>query len=262
MPPYRLGERIGGGANSEVFRAFDAAGTAVALKILIGEEAARPGILERLAAEVALSRRLSIPGLVRLFDSGRLDARPFLAMELIEGPTLKETMAKRRLPVEAAIAIVAAVADTLTALHRVHVVHRDVKPANVMLRGGNEPVLTDLSVAALTAEDRAPGGDLLGSPGYMAPELIEDRHWGPAADVFSLGVMLYMLLTDRRPFSGSPDEVMECIRHVEPLPPSSIDPGLPRELDAVVACVLAKNPAERWHANDLARALRHLQAQG
>jgi serine/threonine-protein kinase len=195
---------------------------------------------------------------VRHLDSGCLDVGPFLAMELIEGRTLKETMAKGRLPVDAAIAIVTAVADTLGELHRVQVVHRDVKPGNVILRGGKEPVLMDLGVAALTMEDRAPGGDLLGSPGYMAPELIEDRPWGPAADVFSLGVMLYMLLTDRRPFSGSPDEVMERIRRVEPLPPSSVDPGLPRELDDVVARVLAKNPAERWPADVLARALRRL----
>jgi serine/threonine-protein kinase len=255
---YRLLDRIGEGAHAEVYRALDPEGRAVAVKVLTGEEAHRPGVLGRLAAEVTAVRRLDLPGLVRLFDSGRLDEGPFLAMELIDGASLKEAMAAKRMPLAQVVGIVSSVAETLAGLHAAGIVHRDVKPGNIMLRQDGAPVLMDFGVAALTDEDRTPGGDLLGSPGYMAPELIDDRPWGPQVDVFSLGVVLYMLATRRRPFYGSANEVMNRIRNDEPVAPSKIDPALPIELDFILSRALAKSPDRRCGAERLARDLRKL----
>ncbi len=251
---YRLHDLIGRGESSTVFRAEASDGRIVAFKHLRGPEAERAGVVERLAAEVALSRRLDHPGLVRLYDSGVQDGRPFLAMELIEGPTLQAVMAKQRLLVTWSLSVVAAVAEALAALHEASVVHRDIKPSNIMLRGETEPVVMDFGVAALAPLDRRADADLVGSPGYLAPELIDGKPFDGKADVFALGVVLHMLLTETRPFDGMADAVMEKIRTTDPPPPSMIDPAL-LDLDAIVARALAKNPGQRFTAQDLAAAL-------
>jgi serine/threonine-protein kinase len=255
---YRLLDTIGRGASATVHRARDPSGRTVALKLIEGPEAARPGLLDRLAAEVALSRRLALPGLVAHLDSGTYEGKPFLAMELVEGPTLQAMMAKHRQPVAQSLSIAAAVADTLAALHAAGAVHRDVKPGNIMMRAGMGPVVMDLGIAALGPAEQGAGGDLLGSPGFLAPELIDGHPFDGKADVFALGVVLYMLLTDKRPFDGSADTVMDRIRHAEPAPPSASDPTLPRVLDAVLARALAKDPRERYSASEFAAASRAL----
>ena len=255
---YELLEPIGHGESSEVFRARGPDGNKIAVKLIAGDEARRPGLLDRLAAEVALSRRLGAAGLVALLDSGLLSGRPFLAMELIEGTTLAAGMAAGPMPVRRSLAVTGAVAATLDAIHRAGAVHRDVKPGNVMLRSGDVPVLMDLGVAALGPADFRPGTELVGSPGFLAPEVIDDRPFDGKADVFALGVVLYMLLTGTRPFDGTMEQVMRAIRREEPPPPSTLASDLPIGVDRIVARALAKDPARRSSAADLALALMQL----
>ncbi len=257
-PAYHLLACIGQGQSGRVFRARDAEGREIAVKVIEGDEAARPDLLVRLAAEVTLSKQLADDGLVRLLDSGLLDGRPFLAMELVDGPDLSSLMAAGPVPLQRTLGIVAGVAVTLARIHAAGAVHRDVKPGNIKLRGGIRPVLMDMGVAAITAADRRTGNDLVGSPAYLAPEIIADRPFDGRADVFALGVILYMLLARRRPFGGTADEAMDAIRSVEPPSPSALDPNLPHSLDMIVARALAKDPAERFTAAALAEALRAL----
>jgi serine/threonine-protein kinase len=254
--PYQRFEMLGQGEAGSVYRARAPDGRIVALKLLYDAEAERPSTIRHLAAEVALSRQLSHPGLVSLLDSGMWDGRPFLAMELIDGPTLEAEMIKQRLPLARSLPIVVAAAGTLAVLHAADAIHRDIKPSNIMLRGGTDPVVMDLGIAALGAVGEQEDGDLVGSPGYLAPEIIDDRPFDGKADVFALGVVLYMLITDRRPFDGSVDAVMDKIRREAPLPPSTIDPALPRALDGIIDRALAKDPRQRYAASDLAAALR------
>lgn len=250
--------RIGRGASSEVFRARDADGGIVALKVMLGAEAGRAGVLDHLAAEVALSRRIDHPGLVRLLDSGLFEGQPFLAMELIEGPTLKAAMAQGRQPLARSLSIARSVAATLAKIHDAGAVHRDVKPDNIMLRAATGPVLMDLGVAALAPADRDQDRDLVGAPGYLAPEVIDGRAFDGKADIFALGVVLYMLVSGRRPFGGAADEAMARIRQSSPPPPSSLVSALPPALDAIVARALAKSPVDRLSAVEFADLLATL----
>ncbi len=251
-PPIKFSTRSGAANRARSSAPRDSYGHIVALKRIDGAGAGH------LAAEVALSQRLNHPGLVSLFESGVLDGHPFLAMALIEGPTLKAVMAARRLPLAQSLSIIASVAETLAKLHEAGAVHRDIKPGNIMLRGGADPVVMDLGVAALSNDDAQRGRDLVGSPGYLAPELLDDQPFDGEADVFALGVVLYMLVTDRRPFNGTADAVMDQIRTIEPVRPSAINPTLPRVLDDVIAHALAKNQDRRLSALDFATALRKI----
>ncbi len=257
---YRVLAPLGRGAGGEVVAAEDlASGRRVALKLLDCPPTA--AVMARLTREVALSRRLGHPALVRMIECGVLDGRPFQAMDLVEGTLLHDALADAPFPARRALAISGAVADCLAALHAAGVVHRDVKPRNIVLRPDGRPVLTDLDAAALEPAELAPGTDLVGSPAYLAPEILDDRPADGRADVFSLGVVLYQMLTGRRPFDGSAAEAVEAIRRRTPAPPSHWVPGVTREIDAVVMRCLAKDPAGRLPAEKLASHLTELTSR-
>lgn len=257
MTAYRILHSLGRGTGAEVAAAEDVAtGRTIALKLL--DAAPTPEVLERLGRELALSRRLGHPALVRLLDTGVLDGRAFQAMELVEGRSLRDALAAAPFPPPRALAIAAALADGLAALHAAGAVHRDVKPGNIVLRADGSPVLTDLDGAALAPAEMAPGTDLVGSPAYLAPEIIDDRPADGRADVFSLGVVLYWMLTGRRPFEGTAAQVVEAIRTTEPLPPSHWVPQLVGEVEWLVLDCLSKDPACRPTARQLAGRLAEI----
>ncbi len=218
---YRLHGLLGRGGMSDVYRADDLLGGGqVALKIVRSDD---PSFARRLVQEAGALERLEHPGLVRLLDAGTIGDRTYLAMELVEGPTLVEVLRDGPMTPTRAARLGRTVAGALAYVHRAGVVHRDVKPGNVMLDADGTARLGDFGIAllsdtsTLTAE-----GTTLGTAAYMAPEQLEDHHVGPEADVWSLGIVLLECLTGRRAYEGGAAEVV-ARRLAGPVPlPSSL----------------------------------------
>jgi predicted ATPase/class 3 adenylate cyclase len=254
---YLLVEEIGRGGMGAVHRAIDRrTGGPVAVKLLHPVLAADPQYAARLRREAAVAAALTSPRVVRVTDLGEHEGRPFLVMEYVPGPTLREHLdARGRLPVAEALAVALEVARALAAAHAAGVVHRDLKPENVKLVDGHVKVL-DFGIARA---DGSPGltaaGAFLGTPEYGAPE--QAQGGGDArADVYALGVLLYELLSGRRPFPG-PGLVALVRQHVSsPVPP--LGPNVPAPVRALVARCLAKEPAGRYQSAD--HLVRDLEA--
>ncbi|PWC37563.1 serine/threonine-protein kinase [Azospirillum sp. TSO35-2] len=268
--PYRVEGVLGQGAMSVVYRATDSRdGRAVALKLLRAEllaAAERNAVLARFGREAQIGLRLDHPNIVRVHDYGTLDAgqggAPYLAMELVRGRELKHYLeADQTLSTPQAGGLMLAVLDALGYAHDRNVIHRDIKPANIVVQDDLTPKLADFGIAQVSSSDLTQAGDLLGTPAYMAPELLRGEKADARSDLFSAGVVLYYLLAQRRPFSGSVATVMQQILFVEPPPPSHGNPELPPPFDTVILKALAKAPADRYpSAAAFADALRHALA--
>lgn len=255
--PARLGpflpERLlATGGMGEVYLArHGELGTPVAIKVLPAmPPAALSQVQERFAREARLTAKVQHPGVVRVLDFVVADERPFLVLELLDGQTLRQRLGAGPLPLAEAATIVAAVADVLAAAHAVLVLHRDIKPDNVMVTTDGSVRVLDFGIAKALGDD-APltrTGELLGTPEYMAPEQLLDGPDGSDArtDVHALGLLLYELTTGRSPLRGS--NLFQSLKLVEsllPPPPSSLRPGLPTAVDALVLQALQKVPADR-----------------
>jgi eukaryotic-like serine/threonine-protein kinase len=255
---YRLGERIARGGMGSVYRAVDEnLGRQVAVKVLRRELADDPTFLERFRREARAAAALSHPGVAGVYDYGELGGSAFIVMELVEGETLAERIAATgRLPFAEAFAIGEQVARALAAAHAHGLVHRDVKPANVLLGRGGAKV-TDFGIAkAATAATLTRTGMVLGSANYVAPEQAQGDDVGPAADQYSLGYVLFEV-TGRTPYAGA-NPVAIATQHVSsPVPdPRSDLPDLPAPAADLIRRALAKHPADRFpSATALADAL-------
>lgn len=262
---YRLESLIGSGATADVWRAVDlASGATVALKrVPVG--AGNEPLRERFAAEAAAARRLSHPDIARVFGAGVEGGYGWLAMELLPGTTLEpHTRAGHLLPLAHALAIGARIAGALAHAHSKGVVHRDVKPSNVMIDAASGRVaLTDFGVASLADGERTRTGLLLGTPAYMAPEQLAGAPASAAGDLYALGVLLFELLAGRRPHEAP--TLGELLRRVasEPAPGlAALRPQVPAEVAAIVAALLAKRAAERPRsAADVAALLQRTAQQ-
>jgi tetratricopeptide (TPR) repeat protein len=248
---FRIESLAGAGGMGEVFRAADlTTGEPVAIKVLRARD---ESALARFAREARLLDELRHPGLVRYISHGATPAgAPWLALEWLDGEDLAALLGRRGLAIEETLALATEVAGALAAAHGRGIVHRDVKPSNVFLAGGDprRPKLLDFGIArasASTAAQRTQTGALLGTPGYVAPEQARgDRNVGPAADVFSLGCVLFECLTGQPPFSG--DHVLAVLAKIllEDAPrASAVHDGIPPEIDALVASMMAKDPGAR-----------------
>ncbi|WP_438033169.1 protein kinase domain-containing protein [Sorangium sp. So ce204] len=262
LPDSRVGGYVilgllGSGGFGRVYRARPVAGGAeVAVKV-IGEH----GAAERLINEIGVLARLRHESIVTLVDHGVLDdGRPYMVTELVVGEPL-DALRRRGPPrLDDAIAIVRRIAETLAYLHAQGVVHGDLKPSNMMATPAGRLVLLDFALAAPVGASSPTGtGTIAGTPLYMAPEAIGGDARGPAVDIFALGVVAYELLCGRLPFDGATIvDVLVRITRDEPDPPSTWNPALPRELDAIVLRALHKDPAKRPAADELAQALQRL----
>ena len=256
---YRLGERIAGGGMGSVYRAVDESlGRQVAVKVLRRELADDPTFLERFRREARAAAALSHPGVAGVYDYGELGGNAFIVMELVEGETLAERIAATgRLPYTEAFAIGEQVARALAAAHAHGLVHRDVKPANVLL-GPVGAKVTDFGIAkAATSATLTRTGMVLGSANYVAPEQAQDDDVGPAADQYSLGCVLFEAVTGRTPYTGA-NPVAIATQHVSaPVPDPRADlPDLPAPAADLIRRALAKHPADRFpSATALADAL-------
>jgi serine/threonine-protein kinase len=236
----------------------------VAIKLLHAHLATDPRFRERFAREARAAAGLSHPNIVAVYDVG-IDAEteaPFIVMELVRGESLTDRVQRTGpLPEAQVRAIGAAIADALDYAHRRGVIHRDVKPQNVLLEPDGRPRLTDFGIAQALAASRVTltqTGFVMGSVHYMAPELARGQLATGRSDVYSLGVVLFEIATGRLPFGGDTDLAV-VLAHVEQSPPAprSINPRISPDLDRIILKALARSPTDRYtSAADLARALR------
>jgi serine/threonine-protein kinase len=264
---YRILKKLGEGGMGAVYLAHDRElDRDVALKIPSRKALQTPESLERFRREAKAAAALSHPNLCPIYDVGVQDDFPYLTMAYIEGVALSAHVREGSLlPPERVAALVRAAALALHEAHQRGIVHRDLKPSNILLNSRGEPVIMDFGLARRTgaADIRLTGSNqILGTPAYMSPEQVSgdpDRVGFPS-DVWSLGVVLYELLTGRLPFNGSWTEVLTYIVMLEPQPPSSLRAGLDPDLDPVCRRAMAKQPEDRYpsmaeFAHDLDRWL-------
>ena len=245
-----MGERIGGGSSADVHRAWDGvAGREVAVKVFHAN--ATPSQRRRQAQEFRILDRLRHPGLVPLYDSGVREGRAFLVMRLVHGPTLADRIAEGPLPVDETIELGARLADALAHVHRAGITHRDVKPANILL-AADGAVLGDFGIAQGQDSTRCTAtGTVVGTAAYMAPEQVRGDRVGPAADVYSLGLVLLECLSGQREYPGSLTE--SAVARI--LRPPTVPEGLPPGLGNLLRRMGDRDPQARPPAHEVAAVL-------
>ncbi|GAB1643793.1 protein kinase domain-containing protein [Krasilnikovia sp. MM14-A1259] len=244
---YRLDERIAGGGMGDVWRGTDEVlGRTVAVKILLPALLEEPGFAERFRGEARTMATINHPGVVDVYDYGSDQQLAFLVMEYVEGDALSRTLSRvGRLTPGRTMALVAQAADALQAAHANGIVHRDVKPGNLLVRPNGTLVLTDFGIARSELVGQLTvAGSVLGTASYISPEQASGGVATPASDVYALGVVAYQCLSGHRPFDGAtPIEI--AMRHVRDTP-RPLPPDIPPAVRAIVDRALAKDPAARW----------------
>jgi len=267
LGPYRIGPLLGRGGMGTVYagvRVDD--NQPVAIKtlhttLLAGSE--RDTIVQRFQLEADIGLQLRHPGIVAVHDHGRHQDELYLVMDRIDGEELRQRLTPDTpQPLAASLAIVLQLLNALAYAHGHGIVHRDIKPANILVRKDLSTVLTDFGIARLEDSDLTRPGELLGSPAYMAPEQIQGSQVDQRVDLYAVGVVLYQLLTGRKPFNA--DSLATLIQQLlrdQPPPPSSLNSGLPPALDGILARALAKRPEARFDsATAFAAVLREVEA--
>ena len=255
---YEIVDRVARGGMATVYVARDRRlDRRVALKVMHPHLADSPDFVARFRREARAAARLSNPGVVAVYDQGSIDGVAYLVMELVEGPNLRDLIAAGPLSVKEALGLTAQVLRPLGAAHRAGLVHRDIKPENVLLPDdGSEAKVADFGLArAVTEVAQTTTGNVMGTAAYLAPELITSGDSAPRADVFSVGVILYELLTGEQPFSAdSPVQIAFRNVHEDVPAPSSLVPSLPAEVDGLVADMTRREADERLEDADAALA--------
>ncbi|MFU8875341.1 serine/threonine-protein kinase [Micromonospora sp. SL4-19] len=244
---YRLDERIASGGMGDVWRGTDQVlGRTVAVKSLLPALLDEPGFAERFRGEARTMATINHPGVVDVYDFGSDQQIAFLVMEYVEGDALSSTLSRvGRLTPARTMALLAQAADALHAAHEKGIVHRDVKPGNLLVRPNGTLVLTDFGIARsdLVGQLTA-AGSVLGTASYISPEQATGAVATPASDVYALGVVAYQCLAGRRPFEGdNPLEI--AMKHVREAP-RPLPADIPPQVKAIVERALAKDPAARW----------------
>jgi tetratricopeptide (TPR) repeat protein len=283
VPGYEILAELGRGGMGVVYQARDAGlKRLVALKMVLAGDCAGRDELARFQKEAEAIARLRHPNIVQIYEVGEVRGTPFFSLEFVEGGSLARHLAGAPQPPRSAAQFVAVLARAMHAAHQAGIVHRDLKPANILLSFSREtpasadssfretinqavPKISDFGLAKhLDADsDQTRSGVIMGTPSYMAPEQAEGRarEVGPAADVYALAAILYELLTGRPPFKGTDTlDTLQQVRAREPVPPTRLQPSVPRDLDTVCLAGLRKDPRRRYGsaealADDLQRWL-------
>ncbi|HZT81702.1 MAG TPA: serine/threonine-protein kinase, partial [Gemmataceae bacterium] len=263
---YELLSVLGRGAMGVVYKARQRGlNRLVALKMILSGEHAGAHELARFQAEAEAVAHLRHPNIVQIYEVGEEQGRPFFSLEFVEGSSLDRKVGGTPMPPLEAARMVLKLARAMDYAHKNNIIHRDLKPANVLLTPDGEPKIGDFGLAKRIDEDagQTRTGTVLGTPSYMAPEQAEGRlkEVGPLSDEYSLGAILYELLTGRPPFKGSTIlDTLNQLRTLEPVPPIEFQPGVPRDLETICLKCLQKDPAKRYAdcaalAEDLRRFL-------
>jgi len=268
---YRILGELGGGAMGVVYKAEDPVlDRPLAIKTIVipADDTDRKEYEARFTQEARAAGRLAHPSIVTIYDVGHEGEMVYMTMELLEGTDLASMAEKRRFKVPEAVRIVEQVAEALAFAHDRGVVHRDIKPPNIMIVPGGRVKIMDFGIARMRQSDlKTETGMMLGTPRYMSPEQVSGRPVDHRSDIFSLGTVLYEMLTGTKLFAGSdPSEIMYNVSHLRPVPPSRINRQVPAVLDLVVAKALEKDADERYQdahqfAADLQACLAELGGQ-
>jgi serine/threonine protein kinase/tetratricopeptide (TPR) repeat protein len=270
---YELQYLIGAGGMGEVYKAHDTKlDRPVALKLLARAFVQDPERLRRFSAEARAASSLNHPHILVIHDFGEMDGRPFMVSEFVEGETLRQRLQRGAVPVRDAVDITLQVANALAAAHARGIVHRDVKPENVMVRPdgyvkvldfGIAKLITPKQVEAVDAAHQTIPGMVIGTPRYMSPEQARGLELDARSDVWSTGVLLYEMTTGRAPFSGAtPADLIGAVLGSEPVPIELQAPGIPAGLARIVAKTLRKDRLERYaSASELTADLSGLKRQ-
>ena len=247
---YRVEARIATGGMSTVYRGLDVRlDRPVALKVMDSRYAADGQFLARFQLEARAVAKLKDPGLVAVYDQGTDAAHPFLVMELIEGGTLRELLRERGpMPPHAAAAVLRPVLGGLAVAHRAGLVHRDVKPENVLISDDGEVKLVDFGLVRAVAEAGITSTSvILGTAAYLSPEQVSSGQTGPRSDVYAVGILAYELLTGSPPFTGDNPLTVAYARMDADVPqPSSAISGVPPQFDEFIARSTARDPEQRY----------------
>jgi eukaryotic-like serine/threonine-protein kinase len=250
---YRIVRKLGAGGMADVYLAEDQElGRRVAIKILDGRHANDGQFIERFRREAKNAAALNHPNIVSIYDRGEAEDTYYIAMEYLEGRSLKELIVGRgAAPVNVAIEYARQILSALRFAHRHGIVHRDIKPHNVLVDGEGRVKVTDFGIARAGTSQMTETGSIVGTAQYLSPEQARGGEVDQRSDLYSLGVVLYELLTGRTPFDGdTPVEIAMKHLSVVPKAPSELRPGITHELDLVVLRALAKDPEDRYQSAD------------
>jgi eukaryotic-like serine/threonine-protein kinase len=262
---YEILETIGRGGMGVVYKARQVdLDRPVALKMILASELASPEQVRRFETEARAAAGLRHPNIVQIFEAGRVDGQSYFAMEYVAGQGLNTVARSETIdPLRAATWMVS-IARAVDYLHSRGIVHRDLKPSNILVDADGRTFVTDFGLIKMADSDLTSSHAIIGTPSYMSPEQAASQHdeVGPQSDVYSLGAILYELLTGRPPFLGaSPLETLVEVLEGEPPAPHEIRSGIPREIELVCLKALAKAPEHRYQsAEDLARDLERFIA--
>jgi serine/threonine protein kinase/Tfp pilus assembly protein PilF len=274
---YRIVEQLGAGGMGVVFKAQDSRlERAVALKFLPEKLAQQPQALDRFRREARAASALNHPGICTIYDIGEQDGRAFIAMEFIDGETLRSHIHGKPLPLDELLELGIEIADALEAAHAEGIIHRDIKPANIFVTKRGRAKVLDFGLAKLvpkgitgadSEDDQSDSNSIVGiisgTPSYMSPEQVRGDGLDSRTDIFSLGLVLYEMATGRQAFGGGTGGVIiEAVLTRPPAPVRSINPDIPQRLEEIIDKALHKNRDQRYqHAADLGADLLRLKRE-